>query len=66
MPGPCIKRHILHNFPGPADQAMCGNPQRLYFSKKRMCIRVQRALKKLVNIRTTELSRRQTDIVDHQ
>ena len=65
MPGPCIKRHILHNFPGPADQAMCGNPQCLYFRKKDAhpgpaC---PEKAGQYTGHRTVP---RQTDIVDHQ
>jgi hypothetical protein len=66
MPGFLIKRHILGYISRPVDQEVSGNPQRGDLGKVRMAVRIQAIAEQLINMITTKLTRRETDIVNNQ
>jgi hypothetical protein len=66
MPGPLIKTGKLGDFTMTINQQMRGDFEMTDLRKIRIRLGIQTISKKVANIITAELIRRQTNIVDHQ
>lgn len=63
MPGALAEWHVLHDGPGSPDQQMTGNLECRDLAKIGMRIRIELIGEQVINPRTTELARRQRNIV---